>query len=248
MTDRDRRELDHIITRGRRLMVSQVTDLITHHVSTHTIQREIHKLGKPSHIAPKKPYLWPQDFQCRLTFAQAHRHWTINNWAWVVWTDESAFELGKKVDWVLMVWGAFCAAMRAPLVFLNRQMTLTEMVQQVYRPGLLLFIAWMEQAPWIRGCHRLLLMEDNAPIHTDWRARHEIQKLDWPAHSPDLNPIENVWKTMKSQISKLYQPQTVDELRHAINAAWTDFHVNLLYSMPRSMAMVIEMNGGPTSY
>ncbi|MBW0576537.1 hypothetical protein O181_116252 [Austropuccinia psidii MF-1] len=115
----------------------------------------------------------------------------------------------------------------------------------------------MEQAPWICGCQCILLMEDNAPIHTarastNWRNRHDIQKLNWPAHSPDLNPIENIWKTMKSQISKLYQPQTVDELRHAINAAWTKFHVNLLndllYSMPRRMAMVIQMNGGPTSY
>ncbi|MBW0591872.1 hypothetical protein O181_131587 [Austropuccinia psidii MF-1] len=246
---------------------------MTHHVSTRTIQRKIHKLGKHSHIAPKKPYLRPQDFQRCLAFAQAHRHWTIYDWTRVIWTDESAFELGKKVNRVqvwrtpqekwnlknlsvnhrlgrqtLMVWGAFCAAMRAPLVFLNRRMTSTKMVQQVYRPGLLPFIAWMEQAPWICGRHRLLLMEDNAPIHTDCQARHKIQKLDWPAHLPDLNPIENVWKTMKSQISKLYQPQMVDELRHAINTAWTDFHVNLLYSMPRRMAMVIEMNGGPTSY
>ncbi|MBW0567034.1 hypothetical protein O181_106749 [Austropuccinia psidii MF-1] len=136
--------------------------------------------------------------------------------------------------------GAFCAAMRAPLVFLNRQMTLTKMVQQVYKPGLLPFIAWMEQAPFICGRHHLLLMEDNSPIHTDWR--------DWLSHSPNLNPIKNVWKTMKSQISKLYQPQTVEKLHHAINAAWTNFHVNLLYLMPQHMAMVIEMNGGPTSY
>ncbi|MBW0500193.1 hypothetical protein O181_039908 [Austropuccinia psidii MF-1] len=44
MTDQDRQELDCIITRGRRLMVAQVTDLMTHHVLTCTIQREIHKL------------------------------------------------------------------------------------------------------------------------------------------------------------------------------------------------------------
>ncbi|MBW0526810.1 hypothetical protein O181_066525 [Austropuccinia psidii MF-1] len=256
MTERDQRELNRIITQGCRLMVAQVTDLMTHQVLTHTIQRKIHKLGKRLCIAPKKPYLGSR-FQWRLAFAQAHRHWTMNDWAQVVWTDELAFELGKKVDQVqvwrtpqekwnlenlavnhqsgcqsLMVWGAFCAAMQAPLVFLNRQMTSTEMVQQVYQPGLLPFIAWMEQAPWIRGCHCLLLMEDNAPIHTDWQDWHEIQKLDWPAHSPNLNPIENIWKTMKSQISKLYQPQMVEELQHVIKAVWTDFHVNLLYSMP----------------
>ncbi|MBW0572129.1 hypothetical protein O181_111844 [Austropuccinia psidii MF-1] len=100
-------------------------------------------------------------------------------------------------------------------------------------------------------------MEDNTPIHTaqastDLQNQHDIIKLHWPAHSPDLNPIENVWKAMKSQISKLYQPQTVEELRHAIKAAWTNFHVNLLnkllHSMPGRMAMVIKMNGGPTSY
>ncbi|MBW0591080.1 hypothetical protein O181_130795 [Austropuccinia psidii MF-1] len=145
MTEWDHQELSRIITRGRQLTVAQVTDLMTHTVSTQTIQQEIHKLGKHSRIAPRKPYLRPQDFQQRLAFTQAHRHWTINEWARVIWTDESAFELGKKVDRVrvwrtpqekwnlenlavnhqsgrqtLMVWGAFCAAMRAPLVFLNQ--------------------------------------------------------------------------------------------------------------------------------
>ncbi|MBW0481460.1 hypothetical protein O181_021175 [Austropuccinia psidii MF-1] len=139
MTERDHQELSRIITHGCRLTVAQVTDLMTHTVSTQTIQREIHKLGKHSCIAPRKPYLRPQDFQQCLAFTQAHHHW-----AQVIWTDELAFELGKKVDQVqvwrtpqekwnvenlavnyqlgrqlLMVWGAFCAAMQAPLVFLN---------------------------------------------------------------------------------------------------------------------------------
>ncbi|MBW0577032.1 hypothetical protein O181_116747 [Austropuccinia psidii MF-1] len=57
MTEWDRQELSQIITRGHRLTVAQVTDLMTHTVSTQTIQREIHKLGKHSRIAPRKPYL-----------------------------------------------------------------------------------------------------------------------------------------------------------------------------------------------
>ncbi|MBW0485233.1 hypothetical protein O181_024948 [Austropuccinia psidii MF-1] len=146
-----------------------------------------------------------------------------------------------------MVWGAFCAAMRAPLVFLNGRMTLTEMVQQVYWPGLLPFIAWMEQAPWIRGCHCLLLMEDNAPIHTarastDWRNQHNIIKLDWPAHSPNLNTIKNVWKAMKSQISNEFPDlssiggEGLGTDQRASFASYLDIYLNRLKALflPRS--------------
>ncbi|MBW0501192.1 hypothetical protein O181_040907 [Austropuccinia psidii MF-1] len=80
-----------------------LTCLKTSNAEEDNPDREIHKLGKHLPIAPKKPYLWPQDFQRHLAFAQAHRHWTINDWAWVVWTDESALELWKKVDCV-RVW------------------------------------------------------------------------------------------------------------------------------------------------
>ncbi|MBW0585448.1 hypothetical protein O181_125163 [Austropuccinia psidii MF-1] len=233
-------------------------------LSTRTIQRKIHKLGKHSQIAPKKPYLRPQDFQRWLAFAKAHRHWTINEWAKVIWTNELAFELGKRVDQVRF-WhtaighdlGGFCAAHCSTIIFLDGRMNSQEMVQQVYHPTLCPFIEQMAQAPWIRGRHRLLLMEDNAPIHTasfsnQWREQNGILKMDWLAHSPDLNPIKNIWKLMKSQISKLYQPQMLNELKHAIQALWDDLHdgilKNYLQSMPRRMQMVIDQCGGPTLY
>ncbi|MBW0534351.1 hypothetical protein O181_074066 [Austropuccinia psidii MF-1] len=103
MNERDRRELSRIITRHCRLTVAQVTDMLTTQVSTRTVQQEIHQLGKQSRIAPKKPYLRPQDFQRQLAFAHEHQHWRITDWARVIWTDELLFELGKKSYWV-RVW------------------------------------------------------------------------------------------------------------------------------------------------
>ena len=48
------------------------------------------------------------------------------------------------------------------------------------------------------------LVMDNCPIHnsklvTDWLNNHpEIIRIEWPAKSPDLNPIENLWAKMVS--------------------------------------------------
>ncbi|MBW0561094.1 hypothetical protein O181_100809 [Austropuccinia psidii MF-1] len=156
-----------------------------------------------------------------------------------------------------MVWGGICAANQLKIAFLEGQMTLAQLIRQVYQPVLFPFISQMEQEPWIMGKHRLIVMEDNAPIHTEtlsnqWRQQHGIQKMQCPAHSPDLNPIKNVWKIMKTAISKLYQPQTIDELRVAIQSAWDDVPHNslddLLISMRWQMEMVIAQSGGSTSY
>ena len=48
-------------------------------------------------------------------------------------------------------------------------------------------------------------MQDNDPKHTarsvkNWLAAEQIKVLEWPAQSPDLNPIENLWNDVKVQI------------------------------------------------
>ncbi|GFU38633.1 DDE_3 domain-containing protein [Trichonephila clavipes] len=45
---------------------------------------------------------------------------------------------------------------------------------------------------------QFLFMDDNAPCHRTVAAEQlleseEIERMDWPARSPDLKPIEHVW-------------------------------------------------------
>ncbi len=63
----------------------------------------------------------------------------------------------------------------------------------------------------------LIFQLDLAPAHTakstkSWLNDHGVGVLDWPANSPDLNPIENLWgivKKMRNKRSKNAIPTSV---------------------------------------
>lgn len=87
-----------------------------------------------------------------------------------------------------------------------------------------------------------VLMEDGAPTHSAgvsrrWREENGIMKLDWPACSPDLNPIENVWAILKDAIQKRrIRPRTVQDMMVALNEEWQAIRVEFLtrlYSLPQ---------------
>jgi hypothetical protein len=82
-----------------------------------------------------------------------------------------------------------------------------------------------------------------------------IDKLEWPANSPDLNPIENMWKILKDVVQNPIQygrdnPRSLEEFQGVIESEWKIFSGdNLLYlcqSMPRRLQAVIDAKGGHT--
>jgi hypothetical protein len=53
----------------------------------------------------------------------------------------------------------------------------------------------------------------------DWLEESVDVIPDWPANSPDLNPIELLWSVLKAAVRK-FHPQTIDELKAVLQAAW----------------------------
>ena len=96
-----------------------------------------------------------------------------------------------------MFWGSFAGIERGPCVFWEADWG--KMTSEGYRQHILpLVVDWHRNKRQERG-RPYLFMHDNAPVHKapparDYLMEHGIQPISWPAYSPDLNPIENVYQ------------------------------------------------------
>ena len=103
-----------------------------------------------------------------------------------------------------------------------------------------------------------IFQQDNDPKLTSklaqkWIDSHGIRVMDWPAQSPDLNPIEHLWQLLKRRLHQYpVPPKGVFELWDRVDVEWGKITAeecqNLIESMPRRVWAVIKAKGGHTKY
>jgi transposase len=78
-----------------------------------------------------------------------------------------------------------------------------------------------------------------------------VRTLDFPPYSPDLNLIENLWADMVKRMAS-QRADTKEELEELVANTWAatskEFCSELVRSMPKRIAQVIERNGAYTDY
>ena len=79
-----------------------------------------------------------------------------------------------------------------------------------------------------------------------------MQKLCWPPNSPDLNPIENLWKLVKDLLQKHKKSKNQQEMAATIQAVWDEVpleHIqDVIANMPSRKQAIISTRGGSTKW
>ncbi|GFV45299.1 transposable element Tcb2 transposase [Trichonephila clavipes] len=211
-----------------------------------------------------------------LQWCREHHNWTEQDWACVLFSDESRFSLSsdcrRQLIWresgtayrpeniqekdryptcSIMVWAGIMINGRTRLhVVANGTMTGQRYIDEVLLPHVRLF----------RGAvgDKFVFMDDNATCHRtlavqDCLDSEGIQRLVWPARSPDLNPIENVWDALGRQVAgRNYPPTNKNTLIRAPTEEWDKLPQQLLDNVVQSMVRRVEccitLHGGHIPY
>lgn len=242
-------------------------------VSDRTVRSRMMEAGLLSRRPAKKPLISTKNRMKRLCFAKEHVHWTVANWKNVLFSDESKFNIfgtdgiahvrrpkDKRLNsryclktvkhggGGVMVWGAFSAQGTGPLHQINGIMD-SLMYRDIMADVMYPYAEWNMPLKFI-------FQQDNDPKHTSkvvksWFLQNKINVMEWPAQSPDLNPIENLWDIVDRKINR-ENVRNKDQLYEEIKKTWEEIPKqiidNLIGSMPRRCKAVIDNNGFATKY
>jgi len=230
-TNREDRRVIRKALGQTRIPLAQLPFLSDSNLSVSTIRRRLQEVHIRKWRAAKRPRLNKGHVAKRLQWAKEHRHWSVEDWEKIGWSDECSVE--KHADprqvWVfrrpgehekfkpqnvlckdksgtvsLMVWGCFAGPHQGPLVSfrgVNTAVTYVAALQE----NLLPFIETMP----LHIKHDFIFQQDNATIHTAritkaWFAEQAFKVMEWPPNSPNMNPIEHMWRVLKAALHKRF--------------------------------------------
>jgi len=244
--------------------------LVPEPVSVKTVRRRLTEAGLIAKKVIKRPALRKRHVSGRLQFVKKYREWTENDWANVVFSDESKINriCSDGVRWVwddqepklnsrtvqgtvkfgggnVMVWS--CMSWHGPGYIAKIDDTMdSQLYIQILKEDLKMSIE-----EWGISQEEFIFQHDNDPKHTAKVTKAYLEEVQlteeagrllyWPAQSPDLNPIEHMWSYLKIQLRKYKSyPRSSQELWERVSTEWYKIPIDYCRALIRSMPRRIK--------
>ena len=246
-------------------------------VSVTTVKRTLRSMGFEAKPKIKKPFLSASHRKARYEWALAHKDWTLDDWKRVIFSDETKINVwgsdGCRYYWKrsgdsiqphhldltvkhgggsLLMWGC----MTYSGIGYGCQIEGTMKAEDYCNVLATSLKDTLEF--WGLDKDKVIFQQDNDPKHTSklaraWFASEGIQVMSWPAQSPDLNPIEHLWRHLKMKLGRYeLRAKGVHELWERCDHEWNSFTQEdcrkYFDSMPARVKAVLKAKGGYTSF
>ena len=243
-------------------------------VDISTIRRSLRRNGISTYRPHMSPSLSPSQCRVRVLWARQHRSWTTENWAHVIFSDETAIDIcPSRVQYVrrqpgsritqahtashrpylqrVMFWSCISVFGPGPLIPITGTMNATKYIDTLQQHLL----------PYCEALYperNIIYQQDNAPCHkarvvNEFFAKNHIALLQWPAYSPDLNCIENLWAMLKRKLHATDISSKQQLISEAVYLWENDNDIrqvcqHLIQSMPNRLHECITSKGEYTHY
>ena len=197
-------------------------------------------------IRPRRPYvgqvLTVRQRAARLQRAQRYFRWGRQQWARVLFSDESRFNLNHhdgriRVSRIrgerfadnclverdrsgggsVMVWGGIMGRRKINLIVVQGSLSAQGYINQILQP---------EAVPFLQRHGPAILMDDNARPHVaricrQFLHRNNVNVLPWPAVSADMNTIEYICDYLGRKVRAKGNVHNLRDLENALIQEWT---------------------------
>jgi transposase len=235
-------------------------------VTSRTVEKDLKAMGLVAKVRPKQPLLTASKKEKRVEFAKSELPSSElllfsdecyfgatygGRWEWVEKGEEPLPIQLAKFDLKVMIFGIIGVGIKAFLVYpfgsvINKEKYI-ECLGETLKPI-------VDKYP---ARH---FMQDGAPAHTARDTKKYLKSLgvpllNWPPSSPDLNPIENLWASMKHQAG-YYCPvnnkneenarKMADRVRKVIANIKQSYIDSLVRSFERRLQLCVMLDGNYT--